>query len=74
MTYDEVCVTVGGPPGDYAAPDEWHPPWPMWGAGWHSGDGHLRVHFDRDGRADWVSVARLGPPSVWSRLRGWLGL
>ena len=78
MTFDEVCATVGGPPGDHSdgrlvpLQTHWHPP-DMWWAR----NGELGVRFDDDGRAYEVIVSdglRRPQPSVWSRLRDWLGL
>jgi hypothetical protein len=81
MTFDEVCATVGGPPGDYSRGESW------WGGhgvkfcgceGWLGPDAQLMVRFDPDGRADRVSVVGcercVSKPSFLDRLRARLGL
>jgi hypothetical protein len=75
MTFEEVCATVGGPPGDYSdggvstIHTHWHPP-DMWWAE----DGVLGVRFGDDGRAWQVIVTDGLPLSRWFRLRARLGL
>jgi hypothetical protein len=81
MTYDEVCATVGGPPGVYSTRLDW----PVIRSGppelshkeWVAADSKLYVIIDRVAdRA--IVVAIYEPPpdnrSPWDRLRDRLGL
>jgi hypothetical protein len=86
MTYDEVCATVGGPPGDYtdgtrsAGFDDivnWLPVSLGDCLFWTGEDGELVAWFDNDNRLGWMGVWAVQPstpPSFWSRLLTRLGL
>ena len=79
MTYDDVCATVGGPPGDYSGGTRFGlidlngPPITIWTAG----DSELLVDFGYDGRVAWaevIEVSDIPRPPLIDRLRAWLGL
>jgi hypothetical protein len=77
MTYEEVCATVGGPPGDYtggtrSGPDDLIGMVPCWLDGddnrsrsgtWIGEDGELFAIFDPDDRLAWVEVWEVHPVS-----------
>ena len=77
MTYDDVCATVGGPPGDYTGryPAQGDMLSSLGGARWHAGDADLRVVFGPGDRV--LDAAVSDPPggiSWWSAFRARLGL
>ena len=81
MSFDQVCATVGGPPGDYSHGKSWWGGYGVkfWGyVGWLGPDAQLMVRFDADGRADSVAVVGCmsfpSETSLWDRLRARLGL
>lgn len=80
MTFEEVCATVGRPPGDYSDGGCVHSGYRMTGdrvGWWLADDGELIVLFDMGGRAAsvWAGpAARYPAPSLWARLRARLGL
>jgi hypothetical protein len=80
MTYDEVCATVGGPPGPYGDgfavisidTDAKRLP-----SMWWADDGVLAVEFGSDGRAynvQFIEPLLTAKPSWFDRLRARLGL
>jgi hypothetical protein len=61
MTFDEVCATVGGPPGNYFHRPERATRYQGLADGehaWHADDGNLLVIFDVHGRATMVIVEK----------------
>lgn len=90
MTFEEVCATVGGPPGDYTGgtrtgPDDLVGGFSPYILGddrtrwefWTGEDGELVGTFDLEGRLLWVEVWEVypaSPPSFWSRLLARLGI
>ena len=81
MTYDEVCATVGGPPGDYLTRRPLiFPTSPMiyeHAQVWTANDAYLIVYLDGSGRVENAQVAEVicpADPPFWLRLRARLGL
>jgi hypothetical protein len=82
MTLEEVCATVGGPPGNYSS----RPKYPEIGTGgtrytdyrWQANEGTLVVIFDRDSsdRAIYTDIREPLPDNrtLLQRLRDRLGL
>jgi hypothetical protein len=78
-TFEEVCATVGGPPGDYSDGYSCM----MWMGGpragrtWLSDDGELYAEFDATGRVTHAHADRacrgIKPP-LWDRMLARLGL
>jgi hypothetical protein len=65
MTYDEVCATVGGPPGDYTTDGSGRPLRQTLPIGlsdeWWSDDAYLSVRFDPDLPGPQVGAEHQGP-------------
>jgi hypothetical protein len=81
MTIEEVCVAVGGPPGDYSGGysrySELHLRWFNNDSRWLAQDAQLGVEFNREGRVSRVVVTdahRVRMPSLLDRLRIRLGV
>ena len=85
MAFEEVCATVGGPPGDYtgrprAVPNGMVlplPPFLLPGGPpevWIGEDGELIAWFDPGGQVVQANVYPVGRPPFWSRLLARLGL
>jgi hypothetical protein len=81
MTYDDVCETVGGPPGDYSGGrciDGWiNMRRTRSVTYWTTTESVLSIVFDSDGRAAVVRTYEptlVPEPPLKERLRVWLGL
>jgi hypothetical protein len=87
MTSEEVKSVIGVPPGNYSSRedigivDHWGSDWHAGEAkggrqeAWYSDDGCLRLSYDKEGRVgykEWLGMVDHGP-SVWDRVKGWLG-
>jgi hypothetical protein len=80
MTYDEVCATIGGPPGEHTDTFyliEIKSDAEVLPTMWYADDAVLAVDFATDGRA--IQVEIIEPviayrPSILDRLRKRLGL
>jgi hypothetical protein len=79
MTFEEVCATVGGPPGDYSDGRSIRVHYMEEDETWLANDSHFGVSFDRRGRvtsrtAHGVVRPTVPRPPFWSRLLARLGL
>ena len=80
MTYEEVCATVGGPPGDYTGGTRVgliDINGPATFAIWTATDGELLADFDYDSRVAWaevIDVSEVPRPPLLARLLNRLGL
>jgi hypothetical protein len=76
MTFEEVCTTAGGPPGDYSQMGYTHEVRPNEHY-WIADDGLLHIRVDAAGRVAEVQVHEISRtvwPSWWDRFLARLGL